>query len=275
MTGMKKYLKRWLRKIKYLYYYGAKSVAKTVSSLGVTFKIILHPIKNGGIDIVIFNKGQWEPHVGKIFKTYIKPGDTVIDIGANIGYHSLFIASFLQDDCTVHSFEPQKNLAEQFKKSLALNNFTSVQIHNYGLANEETTKDIILHDENIGSSSLLEFTEENPLVVSGREKVIIKKMDTVFQDIETISFIKMDVEGYEYEVFLGAEQILRKHKPVILFEYSPFLYKSIDEKLPATILNFLNNLGYSFYDVEHDEVFTPSDDLFAFEQRDLLCIHKA
>lgn len=269
---MNKHIKRWLRKIKYALYYGIKPVVKLISLDGISFKIILHPIKNGGIDIVIFNTGEWEPHVVNVFKSYVKPGDVFVDVGANIGYHSLFISALLNEQCVVHSFEPQKDIYNQFKKSIVVNGFSNINLHNYGLANEDHDREIVIRDENIGSSSLLADISTNPLVISGRESVTLKKMDDVLKKERHISFIKIDVEGFEYEVLKGAENILRQHKPVILFEYSPFLYKSINEDLPYKILSYLNDIGYTFTDIIRDEQFLVTDDLYLYQQRDLLCV---
>lgn len=271
MLGMKRRIWRWLRKIKYAIFYGIKPVVKTVTVEGVQFEIVLHPIKNGGVDIVIYNTGEWEPHVVKVFKKYLKPGAVFVDIGANIGYHSLFVSKFLNGQCKVHSFEPQPDLCKQLSKSLLLNSLTCVTVHNYGLANTSENHEIIIRDENIGSSSMIGAVKENPLVISGRQTVALKRMDDVFAVADSISFIKIDVEGFEYEVFLGGEQTLRKHKPIILFEYSPLLYRTIDEELPIKILNYLSELGYTFYDVGRGEDFSVESDLFAHPQRDLLC----
>lgn len=142
----------YLRKIKRFLLLGGGE-RKIKIDLG--FEIFINPYLNGVVDSHLARSGSWEPELIGVFKRHLNRGSTILDIGCNIGFHSLAIATILNDDCQIHAFEPQIRLVDLFKKSVLKNSFQSIIIHNVGLSNNNSFMKLQLHNGNIGASSFL------------------------------------------------------------------------------------------------------------------------
>ena len=231
-------------------YGNGKPFIYNVNVLGVSFKILLDPFKNCYVDESIVKNGFWEKKLGEQLKNYIKKDNVFLDIGANIGYHSLFVASILKGSGKVYSFEPITYLCKQLQESVNLNNFTNLEVCNFGLSENEGEHIINIRDGNIGGSSLLSFPKIDKFEVKETEKVVLKKLDSFLGETYKVDVIKIDVEGYEYEALKGAFNILKNNHPVIFMEFSPLIYIKDNAQKSYEIIYFLKNLGYSFFDLD-------------------------
>lgn len=173
------------------------------------------------IEWKIFFFGYYEPDVIKIFKKYIKRGDFVVDVGANIGAHTL-VFSKLAGDGGVFAFEPHPQIADRLRKNLELNNISNVEV--FETAVSDTAGRLSLYginpnDSNKGKSSIYkEYVGSSAEIFD----VEVNTLDNIAQNNgwKNISFIKIDTEGNDLRVILGAEKIISAFKPLILFEYS-------------------------------------------------------
>lgn len=233
-------------------YGGDKPFTYHVNTEGVSFDIVLDPVHNCVVDAEIKEYGCWEKEMGNVFKKYIQKGDTVLDIGANIGYHSLYCAALLNNTGKVYSFEPIPRLAKQLESSVKINNFSNIQICNFGLAESDQDKKVLyLRDENIGGSSLFRYENIELVKVMGTTEVALKKLDN-FLPHEKVSLIKIDVEGYEYEALRGAHELLSKCHPYILMEYSPIFYTQENDHKALDLVVYLEEIGYSFFSLQDE-----------------------
>lgn len=248
-----RYKKNKREKIRFSYGYG-KSFVKKIDVLGVSFNIVLDPVKNAGVDEEIAKRGFWEKELGSQFIKNIQEGATFLDIGANIGYHSLFVASLLRGTGKVYSFEPLPHICKQLQKSIELNNFKNIEICNFGLAEKDGESTLHVRDENTGGSSILDLPEMKKFRVKETEQVILKKLDTFLGVITKVDVIKIDVEGYEYEALKGAEGVLRNSHPIIFMEFSPVFYIQESGEKPEKLINFLKDIGYSFFSLDGESL---------------------
>ncbi|MEX0288911.1 MAG: FkbM family methyltransferase [Flavobacteriaceae bacterium] len=131
-----------------------------------------------------------------------------LDIGANIGNHSLQLKNIFK---TVRSFEPQRRTFAIL--TLNTEHLENVEIHNFGLSNEENNVIFRIPRHNAGGASQT-FSGQNFY----EEPVKLKVYDQLFDD--EISFIKIDVEGNELAALQGLKKNILKYKPVISFEYN-------------------------------------------------------
>ncbi len=164
----------------------------------------------------------------------------VFDGGANVGKYSLLINKFLPN-CKVYAFEPVEDTFEIMKKNVSeYDNITPV---NYGLFSSKCTKEINLFSSNTHSS----LYDIKGISYEAENKVEIKLItgDSYIQDnnIPAVDFLKIDVEGAEYEVIKGFEQSLQKGIiKAIQFEYG---YINITtKKLLVDFYTLLEDLGY-------------------------------
>ena len=246
------------------------------SHSGHNFSLFISP-KNGFIDKHIFLYGTYEPHILDIIANYLKKGGTFVDIGANIGQHSMFAGSIVGDTGNVYSFEPIPRIYKQLLDSARINHFEKItHAYNIALGETEKTETLYIETDNIGGSSVVgpHGKESEEIVVQ------IKRADDALENIPRVDIIKIDVEGYEYEVFSGMQKILAQHQPIIIFEFSGKLYTEKGNNDGEKILSLLTKAGYDIYDVENymRKVDDREEFLSHFEkeqaQTNLLCLPK-
>lgn len=189
----------------------------------------------------IYKKGVYEERLTNYFlkKLDLQKGDVILDVGANIGWYSNFFSKHFPDT-EIHSFEPDPENFEILLFNLKKNGSTSVIPNKLGVGKETETKQLYLYKKsNIGRHSMLDINE-GPVIdietVSLDEYVQQKSID-----VSKIKFLKIDIEGYEYFAFLGAQEVLN-HVPVIMAEFSPgYMRKGGVE--PADLLHLLRTKG--------------------------------
>lgn len=195
----------------------------------------------------IYYTGDYEPALKEIFKKYIAKGNYVFDVGANIGFHTLFFAELVGESGKVIAFEPVNFNYAALIANIGLNNFAQIETRNIALGNknEQMTISAEQTSKNPGTFNL--FDQNGDTIINchiGDELREIKQL-------ERLDFIKIDVEGYESFVILGLLETIKKHKPKIVFEFDRHYHQKTG--LPNEyIFNVLKDLGYRFLHVYKD-----------------------
>ena len=225
----------------------------------ISFLIALDP-RNGYIDEKIFDKGYFEEEMLDSFMSYLKPGMTFVDIGANIGQHTLFVSRVVGPTGNVISFEPIPHLYEQIKRSTEANAMTNISLFNLGCGDRESRETLYINKANIGASSIvasLKDSKEEQITIH-----IIKAEDKLLT-YKKIDLIKIDVEGYEYQALLGLEKIIERDKPVLFIEYTPTFYKRSSNDSTTNdgirLLSLLEKYGYKIKDLEGKFIYDSKD----------------
>ena len=244
-----KQTKKYLKDKKTFFLYGdGTPFLHSIKLNNTSFKIILDPINNHTVDMWIARNGNWEPSVSKALIENMPKDGIFLDIGANIGYHSLFMASYSKGQEKIYTFEPIKRLHHQLEKSIAVNNFSNITSYNIALGDcDRDSQTIYIREENIGGSSLLIYPNLEYVNVKETEKVNIRSLDKFFKEDFKVNLIKIDVEGYEYEVLKGGSKLLENNHPTLVIEFSPYFYVQDYANKPFDLIFFLENLGYSFF----------------------------
>jgi FkbM family methyltransferase len=137
----------------------------------------------------------------------------ILDIGANIGNHSLFFAKFLNCEM-VYSFEPFSSNIELLKKNMSLFENKS-KIYQIALSDQEGVMPLYNSQaSNFGGYSLHSYSNGSSFIVNPSIKVIT--LDSL--NLNNISMIKIDVENHENEVLEGAKETILRNKPIIFIE---------------------------------------------------------
>lgn len=266
--GIKNYIvrKRKTRKLK-----GNKWF--TIKYKGKKIKILLRE-KNGYVDNFIYQNGIYEESLIDSIVEHLGPNSTFVDIGANIGQHSLVVSQFCKK---VIAFEPLSFLVEQIQESISANKISNIEIRKLGLGDTKGEKDIYIDPNQSGYSTLLNHLKEvdgfskNPEVV-GNQLISIDLMDNQLLDTE-VSVIKMDIEGYEYYAFLGGIKTLRKHKPVVILEFSNMFYENLEKGLSEKFFNLIKELNYKVFSIDRKiELKSIKDVLMNQKQENILLI---
>ncbi len=246
--------------------------AVTLTHRNKSFSLFISPL-NGFIDAHIYLYGVYEPFILDIVDDTLQDGMTFVDVGANIGEHSMFAAAIVGKHGSVHSFEPIPRIYAQLGDSIRHNHFGSIiTTHNVALGEKEHTQILHINQKNIGGSSLVEDSGVGESI-----EVNIRRGDRYLTSLTRIDLMKIDVEGYEYEVLQGSHKALLTHKPVILLEFSGRMYFEQKQNHGEMIISLLEELGYAIYDIEDDmkQIVSAEEFVATFEssrkQTNLLC----
>ncbi len=181
------------------------------------YKMLLD-LNDKGISRTLLLFGKRELEHKKMLEDIIKPGMTVLDIGANIGYYSLMMLKLIGDKGKLIAVEPSPSNIEILKKNLLLNNFQDVEVHNGAISDENSIKKFFLSE--MSNLNTLNYTDKKSLNLTG--KTIDVKTFTVPEIIDDrdLNLIRMDVEGHEVEVLNGLIPNIGSNNlyPSIIFE---------------------------------------------------------
>jgi FkbM family methyltransferase len=199
------------------------------------FKLCLN--QNGGH--WIYYLGFYELGTLDVIRQCLKEGDTFIDVGSSIGLMTLTASKAVGEKGQVFSFEPDKKRFINLSNSISINNSQNIKTFNYALGSAD--KEIFLNS-NLPTPRISKTNSDNVTRVKS------KTIDTLVKEecIQKISFIKIDVEGYELEVLKGAKQLLSSiEAPILCIECNTSL-KEIKKSDILLIFEFIKNCNSSF-----------------------------
>ena len=182
--------------------------------------------------MIVTRNNYFDPYALQVIDEYLPNQSTILDIGANIGNHSLYWA-IERNAKKIYSFEPLDSIYKILAKNVEINKLEDIIIpHNFGLYKEDTNASVE-HTNlvNLGNTSFKPGDK-------GRFK--LKRLDSLGIE-DKIDLIKIDVEGVEVEVLVGGTETIKKSQPTIVvesfhrkFEVDNFM-DSIDYELVKTI----------------------------------------
>lgn len=170
------------------------------------------------VQAFLYNYGAYELPTINFFRKQIKQGMCVIDVGANVGYHSLIMTKLVGQKGSVYSFEPEIKNIELLNTNIKLNRFKNINIIKKAVSNQNGSIKLYLsNSDNLGVHSTV-FCEDT--VSNKFEEIEAVKLDDFVTDnqIKKVDFVKIDVEGAETDVLAGMENILLNHRPIIVME---------------------------------------------------------
>lgn len=187
-------------------------------------------------------RGQYEPDMLTVRKL-LRPGDTVVDIGAHEGFYSLLLAQAVGPSGKVYACEPNEENLRYLRENININAAQNIVIIPKAIGNETGRKKFYCA-EGLGAWGSLDTRW------SGQEHFIEVEVDTldrVLADVTSpISFMKVDTEGNDYYVILGADSILSEHKPHLCVEVSYSYWAMIEASLES-MLNKFRDKGYTLF----------------------------
>jgi FkbM family methyltransferase len=187
--------------------------------------------------------GDLDPKITWVARRILRPGDTALDIGANLGLVAVAMADAVGPTGRVEAFEPQPRFATLAQRSAALNGFTHLAVHQMALGRTDAEVDLYIPHHNMGTASIgrTEGADEVIQVQQRNAGAVLEALG-----LGPIRLLKIDVEGYEPEIFAGAETYLRHNPPdAILFEMNEYSGAFHDQPLVGQ----LTALGYRFAEI--------------------------
>jgi FkbM family methyltransferase len=205
---------------------------------------------NEGIDLSIYLLGAFERSTVVMYGRFVRPGAVVLDIGANIGAHTLHLARLVGDGGRVYAFEPTIYAFEKLKRNLALNpniasRVTAEQIMLTDRPDAKVEAEIYSSWPLSGGGGLHAKHLGRPEATTGSRA---ERLDDYLEkaEVQRLDFIKLDVDGFECHVLGGGLASLKRFQPIILMEFTSYLLqergRSSDE-----LLSILRQAGYRLY----------------------------
>lgn len=180
-------------------------------------------------------------------------GDVVIDIGCHKGAYLYWMHKSVGSTGKVIAFEPQPILFNYLQKIKQLFNYTNITIEHAGVSSKKGKLELLIPRGKAATSPGATFNTQKALQEEcGRVAVNVITLDEYIGTKTPIRLIKVDVEGHELEVFKGGEQLLRVHKPKLVFECEA--RHSSQEEVQA-VFTYLQQLGYKGFFIQKDNVF--------------------
>jgi FkbM family methyltransferase len=162
--------------------------------------------------------GDLDPKISWLCKKLVNAGDIVCDIGANIGIVSLLLSRLVGNAGKVFAFEPNPTCYGALTAAIARNGITNLLPQPVALGSKSEERNLSIPPDNAGAATL----RESAVDAAGKTtRVTVRTLDDFAKEhkIESIQFMKLDVEGFESEVFAGSSKVLESIRPnAILFE---------------------------------------------------------
>jgi FkbM family methyltransferase len=220
---------------------------------------------NSDVSKCLVLNGEFEKKEIEVCLSYINNNSIILDIGANIGFHTIYFAQKAKQGL-IFAFEPAKSTYHNLLQNIIpFKNIVPLKI---ALSNNSQIADFFVASDD-AYSSLIDTGRKK---IIDMEKVVVFDLDTFLLplNLEKIDLIKIDVEGLEYNAILGMAGSLKRYMPVLFVE----IFKGNNDNYdPMDTINFLHNLGYkskvfigynmvdftSHTDEHHNYLFIPPD----------------
>ncbi len=179
--------------------------------------------------------GEYSEGEAEVFAQLLAPGDIAIEVGANIGAHTVYLAQLVGPTGRVYAFEPQRVVFQLLCANIALNEAFNVRSFQAGAGAQAgclNVPDVNYHaaGSNFGGVSFLEPVEG--------EAVPLITLDSL--SLPSLRLLKIDVEGMEAQVLEGARGLIRRHRPV--------LYVENDRRAQSRqLLTLIHEFGYDMW----------------------------
>jgi len=213
--------------------------------------------------------GCYEPHVSRCLAAIIGPGQTFLDVGAHVGYHSYFAAGLVGAAGAVYSFEPDPALFERLSRNLST--FSWAHPQNTAVWRSTTTlefeRSFSPSESGWGAlTAVRDFSKGEHIRINA---IRLDEWESTARP-PSIDAVKMDAEVSELSILAGAETTLQKFRPAILAEISAPLLRQAGSSASALVAE-LERLRYRTFVIEYGR-FRPFTEIPDYHFADCLCM---
>ncbi|MBO0698349.1 MAG: FkbM family methyltransferase [Zavarzinella sp.] len=209
-------------------------------------------IRDEGIGQKIHDRLEYEPRETAVFRRHLRPGGTVVDIGANIGYFAVLAAGLVGQAGRVIAVEPEEYNFRLLRRNIRANRLSNVTPVRSAVGAEPGTATIYKSAANYGDHRL--FAAGGPAHRAG-QRVPIEPLDAILERVGTakmVDFIKIDVQGYEHHVVRGMTALFRGDRHLtILTEFWPYGIREAGGS-PEEYLETFADAGFAAFLLEGD-----------------------
>jgi len=211
---------------------------------------------NAGHAVLPYCIGKYEREFTLLFLKFLRrlrPGESVVDLGANVGYYSIMAAWHLRpfQGSLVFAFEPNPYAFNYLERNKALNRLDNLVTVQQAVSDRKGRITLYINPNGITFGSLQPYlshlTQACEVPVTTLDEFLLSYSDT------KIALIKMDIEGAELLALRGAQRTLRKFRPVIFYEENEAAYQAFGYTVKE-LREFLRSFGYRFHFMKPTDV---------------------
>lgn len=201
-----------------------------------------------------FSHGKlYEPETSLLIARILTPGDTVVDVGGHVGFFSMLAATLVGPQGRVIGFEPEPGNFDRYSRHAEMNGFTHVEAVPMAVGETDGTTELFFNSDNDGGHALWDVGE-HPFNQKSRagQKVLsipVTSLDGYLgaRDLSGLKLIKIDAEGCEHHVLLGAKRLLQKYRvPYVVAEINDFGLQRMGTDQHA-LRGLMLELGYEVF----------------------------
>lgn len=174
----------------------------------------------------------------------VRPGDVVLDVGANIGLVTFILSSIVGSEGLVHAFEPNPEMCSLIEQSITRNSVKNIVLHHMALGAQDGDLILSVPSGNAGAASLVTARQTR----SGKTMTVpVHTLSSIMADqpADHIRLVKLDVEGFEPDVLTGAADLFTRRPPdTILFELNDCPARDLPDH---PTIQLISGLGYGFF----------------------------
>jgi FkbM family methyltransferase len=200
------------------------------------------------------NNGQWidfEPIIQSVYERLLAPGDTAIDGGASVGRHTFPMARKVVPYGAVFAIEPLRRFAWLLRAKALVRHpqlRRVIRIREVALSNSSGTAEFLEAEEPAYSGLRPRIYPRSDMRVRKR-RVRVDRLDNLIPPSSPVRFLKLDLEGGEFDAMRGGIRLIETHRPVIVFEYDRRYTPEFYGFQHADLLEFFEHLGYRLVDI--------------------------
>jgi FkbM family methyltransferase len=219
----------------------------------------VHAAGDQHISTTLARTGKWEPFTTRILAALVRPGDVVVDVGANIGWYSAVLGRLVGAGGTVIAVEPDPRNLELLRRNMA--GVAARYLEFAGaLADRESTMELSLSPSNLGDHRLVGSTAHPEEQLRTTVTVPVATLDALFAvhsiDPSEVRVLKIDTQGAESLIFLGSPQFFGRFPShcAAIIEFAPNLLRQHGDDQIKTFIETVTGFGRTLYRVRRSSL---------------------
>lgn len=191
---------------------------------------------------------DYESILERFYRAMLRPADGCVDVGAHEGRHLFPMLECIGKSGRALAFEPIPMLATQLKARVRDSEWAdSVEVYAMALSDTTGSTSFMVAEDAPGYSGILKRNYDVPTRVT-EITVELSTLDIMASGLSRLDYLKIDAEGAEWSILRGAQETIRRHMPVVSFEFGEASY-GVYGVIPEEVHSFFASMGYAIHDI--------------------------